>query len=52
MGMGLRVCQRIVEAHQGKLWAEPRRPRGSIFSITLPIAGSLQNRERREYQSA
>jgi len=52
MGMGLRVCQRIVEAHHGELWAEPRHPRGSIFSFTLPIAGAQQDRERREYQSA
>jgi PAS domain S-box-containing protein len=43
MGMGLRVCQRIVEAHHGELWAEPRHPRGSIFSFTLPIAGAQQD---------
>lgn len=46
MGIGLRVCQRIVEAHHGRLWAEPRQPRGSVFAFTLPIEGApLRDRE-------
>lgn len=39
MGMGLKISQRIVEAHGGKLWAEPRYPRGTVFSMTLPLEG-------------
>lgn len=37
MGMGLAICRSIVEAHQGRLWAESVSPRGTAFSFTLPI---------------
>jgi PAS domain S-box-containing protein len=37
MGMGLAVCRSSVEAHDGRLWAEPAFPRGALFRISLPI---------------
>jgi PAS domain S-box-containing protein len=37
LGMGLAICRSIVEAHRGRLWAEPNRPRGAVFRFTLPI---------------
>ncbi|WP_426419686.1 ATP-binding sensor histidine kinase [Bradyrhizobium genosp. A] len=36
MGMGLSICQSIIAAHGGRLWAEANRPRGAIFQFTLP----------------
>ena len=36
MGIGLAICRSIMEFHQGRLWAEPRREGGTIFRFTLP----------------
>jgi signal transduction histidine kinase len=36
MGMGLAVSRGIVEAHGGRLWATPNRPRGAVFQCQLP----------------
>jgi PAS domain S-box-containing protein len=37
-GMGLSICRSIINAHGGRLWAEPNEPRGTIFQFTLPAA--------------
>jgi signal transduction histidine kinase len=37
MGMGLAICQRIVQAHGGRLEVKNRLPRGTEFTILLPI---------------
>lgn len=36
MGMGLSICQTIIDAHEGRLWAEANEPRGTVFQFTLP----------------
>jgi PAS domain S-box-containing protein len=36
LGMGLAISRSIIEAHGGRLWAEPNDPHGATFHFTLP----------------
>jgi signal transduction histidine kinase len=37
-GLGLFICKNIVEAHDGKIWAENNQNEsGASFSFSLPI---------------
>jgi C4-dicarboxylate-specific signal transduction histidine kinase len=38
VGMGLAICRSIIDAHGGRLWAEPNEPRGAAFQLMLPGA--------------
>lgn len=38
MGLGLYICRRIVEEHDGRIWFEPTPGGGSTFTVALPIA--------------
>jgi signal transduction histidine kinase len=43
VGLGLAVCQRIVEALEGRIWARPRDGGGSEFGFALPPAAELED---------
>jgi len=38
LGLGLAISRDIVEAHAGKLWADPNVPEGAHIQFTLPLA--------------
>jgi two-component system sensor histidine kinase KdpD len=39
-GLGLAICKGMVEAHDGRIWAENRPGGGAIFSFSLPLDGA------------
>lgn len=42
IGIGLPICQSIIEAHGGKIYAENREGGGAKFTFTLPLGGSAE----------
>jgi PAS domain S-box-containing protein len=43
IGMGLSISRSIVEAHGGRLRAEPGSPHGAVFQVILPKAESVRD---------
>jgi two-component system sensor kinase FixL len=36
LGLGLAICQKVVTAHGGRLWAESKSSGGAAFHLVLP----------------
>jgi C4-dicarboxylate-specific signal transduction histidine kinase len=43
MGMGLAICQSIIESHDGRIWASLGASRGLIFQFELPAGPEKTN---------
>ena len=43
MGMGLSISRSIIEAHHGRLWAEPNSPHGAAFYFTVPASSAIKS---------
>ncbi len=39
LGLGLSICKKIIEAHNGKIWTDNIGPEGATFRFTLPFQG-------------
>jgi two-component system sensor histidine kinase KdpD len=48
IGLGLTICQAIITAHEGDIWAENRLGGGAVFRFTLPITGKPKLLEMEE----
>ncbi len=43
MGLGLTICQSIINAHGGRLWATPNAGPGASFHFQLPLAEKTED---------
>lgn len=40
-GLGLAICRKIVEIHNGKIWAEAKEGEGATFYVSLPVSAPV-----------
>jgi two-component system sensor histidine kinase KdpD len=52
VGLGLSICQAIIQAHGGKIWAETQAPHGAIFIFSLPLGKPPAMPESEELSNA
>lgn len=42
LGLGLAICQQIIEGHNGRIWVESEEGQGSRFTFALPLVHKEQ----------
>ena len=48
LGLGLNICQSIIENHGGKMWATSKKSAGASIHFTMPIVSKgIKNKEKR-----
>ncbi len=54
IGLGLYICRRIMDAHNGRIWVEPGHEGGSVFvvSIAVETGAVVSNAQAAEWTSA
>jgi len=45
VGLGLSICQAIVDEHGGAIWVADNEPRGSVFNVLIPAAARVESGE-------
>jgi signal transduction histidine kinase len=44
-GIGLSLCQSVIQDHGGRIWSSPAEPQGTVFNIRLTNAARTQDSE-------
>lgn len=50
-GLGLPICREIIQAHQGRIWAESSAGQGSRFVFTIPVVRTVLKETMETHQT-